>query len=836
MKKFPDRNDLDTRLSKNGGHSSGKADTDYTNFFFVVNTVGAEAGVKLEECTDPFLQPFIAPIFSPDTVRSELQTIESEFKLLLRDDSQRIYQVISSRSNPDHPASWNFSCGNHKSLGDAEELIPKLIEHYNKHYCASSMRCVILSPLPIGEMQNRFQTTLASIPNRGAGRKDWGTIPYFLEKDRCTETFVEPVIDANFLLMHFYFPGREDDGYSASGGYAADLLRQKDHGGLFDVLKRKQLILDLYVETAYEHAGNRRLSVIARLTRTGLNKYQDVVQEVFHMLARAKAVSPQKGLVEEQDRLRQIRFCASQMSDFTLAETVAYNMRHSHLQPENLLYGSNEIRIGSGFNNDDIIRNLGFLRPENMILAILSPKCKSIATEEEKWFGTKWGTRKIPDDDMKRYITAADLHLDQLPSEPRLPPPNPFITRRDFQSEILEPPLGLKTRGTAEEEGKEKRRPPPTALQTGQNDIWFAPGEGKWKEPRIKIDMCIRPNNVFTDAESAEKTDIFMESIRHGHATLFHLLEESGMRFSADQIRDSLVISATLFKDMFSVLPTKLLSALRDHQPAEADFDAIKEDFLQRYQRDRLENPSSHSRRHLNLLISEYDYSPEQAIAALRTITFDDMREWGTKIFNTAQFQFLICGDVTESAAAEWWSTCQKELKLDWRPYEDLSRPRARRPRSGRISLFKRVMVDPENANSHVKGVMFFAASRQAKHIAAPMLLVQVLRQRASEELRNEHGFYAAGVQLETGPQQSAISIHVECSDCSCIEATEFMLKFIKEAARTVELLSPEELEEHRAACINSSDKKIQTLDEYHSWAWQSISARTYAFHKRMYP
>ena len=62
------------------------------------------------------------------------------------------------------------------------------------------------------------------------------------------------------------------------------------------------------------------------------------------------------------------------------------------------------------------------------------------------------------------------------------------------------------------------------------------------------------------------------------------------------------------------------------------------------------------------------------------------------------------------------------------------------------------------------------------------------------------------------------------------------MLEFIREAPGMVEQLSSEELEKYTEACVKTADKKILTLGDYQSWAWESISRRTYKFHKRMYP
>ncbi|KAL8298040.1 hypothetical protein RB597_007008 [Gaeumannomyces tritici] len=738
--KYPRRDELDERIAKHGGRSNGTTSETRTKFWAEINTKAADekAGAKMEEVFDVLFQHFIDPAFNPDTIQREINTISNEFTRQEREDFIRVSHLDGSLSNPEHPRSWAFLSGNRKSLGDVEKLLPKVIEHYKKTYCAGLMRCVMVSPLPIKDLQDRFRATLAAIPNRGLSRKVWDTIPRFLEKDLATVTFVEPVTDVDILGIKFYFPGKEDDGYSARGAHSLHLLTQRAEGSVHDVLTGKGLIHTLGGKLSYEHTNYREMSIWAHLTKAGVKNYQDVVQEVYHMIALMKAAGPQQKRVEEVTRLDHIHFCTSHTSDFSLAQTVADNMLRPYLRPENLVYGSNEISIGSMFNAEDIVKTLGFLRPENMRLMLLSKEVKYLAVQEEKWYGTKWGARKISAGDMAKYTAAANLPLDQLPSELTLPPPNPLITQKDFEGEMLGLQRGRQAQapGTADEE--EKRRPPPKALQTGKSDIWFAPGEKPWAEPRIKINMRIRPNNVFTDAECAEKTGLFLESALRATAPLSDRFGKAGMSYSAGHMEDSLILSVTGFKDVIQPMLMELLPALRHHQPTEADFNAIKEDYLQRYQSARYNDSMVQNNDHLDLLTSEHGFTLEQGEAALKAITFEDVRKWGTAIFNTAQFQFFISGDITEAEAKELWPICQEQLALSWRHGEEPPRIRARLPPSGRISLFKRSTVDPRNKNSSVNAVIFFAPSRRAQYIAAPTLLVQILKAKAFDKLRTE--------------------------------------------------------------------------------------------------
>ncbi|KAL2277624.1 hypothetical protein FJTKL_15304 [Diaporthe vaccinii] len=314
---------------------------------------------------------FIDPTFTLDTVGCEFEVVEGEFRRNERFDPRRVWQLEASTSNPEHPRSWSFSCGNLDSFGDPAKLLTTVVEYCEENYCAGLMQCVIFTPLPIKDLQDRLLPTFAEIPNRGLSRKVWDTIPCYLEKDMGTVTFVEPVSDVDMLLINFYFPGKEDDGYSARGENAVDLLEDKAEGGLYNVLKGKELIQYLSARTSYEHTGYRKITILAHLTEAGAKNYPDVVQEVCHMIVRMKGEGPQQKRVEEQERLRHIQFCTSQAPDMAVASNIARYMLEPHLQPENLVYGSNEISIESWFSAEDIARTTGQLRPENMRLVLV---------------------------------------------------------------------------------------------------------------------------------------------------------------------------------------------------------------------------------------------------------------------------------------------------------------------------------------------------------------------------------------------------------------------------------------------------------------------------------
>ena len=68
-----------------------------------------------------FADTIHAPLILPSACEKERNAIDAEFKLKLKDDSRRIYQVHKEACNPAHPFA-KFSVGNHQTLSNTKKL------------------------------------------------------------------------------------------------------------------------------------------------------------------------------------------------------------------------------------------------------------------------------------------------------------------------------------------------------------------------------------------------------------------------------------------------------------------------------------------------------------------------------------------------------------------------------------------------------------------------------------------------------------------------------------------------------------------------------------------
>lgn len=85
--KYPKVGDFQTFISQHGGSNNAWTGTEHTCFFFdVLPNAFAKA-------LDRFSQFFIAPLFNAEALDKERQAVDSEYKLKIKDESRRLYQV-----------------------------------------------------------------------------------------------------------------------------------------------------------------------------------------------------------------------------------------------------------------------------------------------------------------------------------------------------------------------------------------------------------------------------------------------------------------------------------------------------------------------------------------------------------------------------------------------------------------------------------------------------------------------------------------------------------------------------------------------------------------------
>ena len=201
--KYPQENDFESFLGRNGGSSNAYTDMEDTNFYFnvapldhsgnskegedvVTDCVEDNRGVSnaLAGALDRFAQFFISPLFSESMVERELRAIDSEYLNGMTSDSWKQFQLLKQSANSSHPFG-KFGCGNYNTLTNGGTLDkgqdaeasggtnPRgdLVKFWEENYVSENMRVCVVGRSSLDDLQNIMESTFAKVRSSGRDLK-----------------------------------------------------------------------------------------------------------------------------------------------------------------------------------------------------------------------------------------------------------------------------------------------------------------------------------------------------------------------------------------------------------------------------------------------------------------------------------------------------------------------------------------------------------------------------------------------------------------------------------------------------------------------------------------
>ncbi len=195
--KYPDGSEYQKFISQYGGSNNAWTATEHTCFFFDIHHS------HFTEAIDRFSQFFTAPLLSEEFVNKERKNIDAEFKMKLKDDVRRLYDVHKETINPEHPFS-KFSVGNTTTLCDSENgnLKEEVKAFFHKHYVAKAMTLVLEGPQNLKQLallaKQYFSDVSANeVPN------NLPDVPLYRSEHQQIALHVQPVKNDHQLIISF---------------------------------------------------------------------------------------------------------------------------------------------------------------------------------------------------------------------------------------------------------------------------------------------------------------------------------------------------------------------------------------------------------------------------------------------------------------------------------------------------------------------------------------------------------------------------------------------------------------------------------------------------------
>ena len=695
-RQFPQENSFESFLANNGGASNAYTDSENTVYFF---NMEAEATEKFREGLQRFGSFFSAPLFTPSATGRELNAIESENKKNLQSDSFRVFQLAKARANQAHPFS-KFFTGNKLTLLDDTraqniDLRAQLEAFYQKYYSANQMTLAVVAPQSLDELQTMVTQAFGAIPNqqRPPPEQAWaGIIPPFTPSlsSSIVPSFgyvveVVPVQDLRQLTISWpiLYPTAADAATAVlykTSNYVAHLLGHEGPGSLLSYLKRQGWANEVAVASEEELSDFETFDVVVGLTTRGLRAVDQVIEAVYSYLRMLKDQTIPAYIFNEVLQLDELQWrFLTKGSPSSFATSLATAMQK--YPPEYYVAGPRRIAL-DGYYNDppyivggeprssfasrdqledtmkEVQKFVDQLTVDNSLVTVLSKSFEGQTDQKEKWYGTDYRVRRIPDSTMdtwRRPVAPNKLKID-------FPKPNAFIpSEAGLQVKIPKPPTELAANRSFESR-LTPIRPPRVIRDDGPNGRWkvYFKEDDRFGLPKAFVIFQILSSNVFANAKKAALSNLLEVCVADkldeyaydaGLAGLSYDVKvlPRGIRLTFGGYSDKLQDFATYVSKKLSVDVAKLLPK------TDLEFERYKDQIMRGLSAFDVNQPYFHASYYSQLLLqpTRFQFSNSELREQTRQLLLPDLITYAKEFWSRGKGEALIQGNYNELEALD---------------------------------------------------------------------------------------------------------------------------------------------------------------------------------------
>ena len=157
-RKYPDVNTFDEAVKTSFGSQNASTSSMLTSYYFDC------VSFQFERILDIFSQFFICPLFLINDLRSEMNSIDEEFRTNKDNDDKRFDRGIAQFYNRSHPKFILHDGNNHLLYKD--DIYDQSMKFFNTYYSSNIMKLVVVDRLALSEMEFYVRHIFNKIPNK----------------------------------------------------------------------------------------------------------------------------------------------------------------------------------------------------------------------------------------------------------------------------------------------------------------------------------------------------------------------------------------------------------------------------------------------------------------------------------------------------------------------------------------------------------------------------------------------------------------------------------------------------------------------------------------------
>ena len=759
--KYPDGSEYQRFISQFGGSNNAWTATEHTCFFLDINHK------HFEDALDRFSQFFTAPLLSEEFVTKERENIDAEFKLKLKDDIRRLYDVQKETINQAHPFS-KFSVGNTETLADHNgvSIRGEIKAFFDEYYQASHMTLVLEGPHTLKTLEKYAQQKFGLIADSNKALPPIDA-PLYLPEHQQVLIKVKPVKNNKQLIISFAMPSIDQFYRHKPESVLAYLIGHEGPGSILSLLKTKQWAMGLTAGSGINGSNFKDFNISIHLTDEGEQHIEQIIESVFVYITLLNKETIAEYYYQEKKSIAELSFhYHEKQKPLDSVCQLVINMQHYPV--EDYIFGD---YVMDGQCPEITKKMLSYLTPQNMRLVHVSQN--NSFDKISRWYEVPYTEEQIDKNKITQWST------NQLNNDIYLPGINPYIVTNP---EVL-----------VHKNNKDKERPLiPTLIEKSNGySLWFK-ADSTFNVPKgyiyIGIDAPITIANNKNIAMSRLFVDLFSDAIIEQH----YNAELAGIHYHLYSHQGGMTLQLSGLSEKQDDLLTLLLKSLKNQQFTEQRFDLIKQQLLIHWQNSDTSKSISQLFSILSSTMQPKNPSSESLAEILSDVTYDDFVNFTQQVFTEISIEVLIHGNWHQSHAEDIGEQIKKTFTQQCSNEHHVNVPVLDLKKQGELLL---PLILPEH--DHATVLYYPLADKTLHTIAKTMIASQLLSPIFFQEMRTERQYgYLVGVGFIPINRYPCIAFYIQSPHTESMTLITAIDEFIEESLVQLSEM-PEEAWQH---------------------------------------
>ncbi|MCJ8268057.1 MAG: insulinase family protein [Psychrosphaera sp.] len=792
----PDPGSYHQFISGHGGSNNAWTGTEFTSYFFDINNE------FIDEALTRFSHFFSEPLLAEEYIEKERNAIEAEYKLKLKEDSHRIYQVHKATINPAHPFS-KFSGGNVDTLADRDgiSIRQELVDFHDTYYVPHHMSLVVIGTQSLDEQEALVRKLFSKLSDH-PGKEREVQVPMYLEEHKDIEIFIEPHKHSQKLIASFSMPCTDKYYKNKTINYIAHLIGYEGEGSILSLLKQKGWCNNLSAGRGIAGSNFKDFNVSFDLTNKGLQHSDEIITVLFEYIALLKQNGNNDMLFSDKKKLLQLAFDYQEKTK-PINQVSHLSVNMFHYAQDHYIYGD---YIMDHFNQSEFDEICQYLRATNLRIVHIHPDVET--NREAQWYHTPYSFKKIDSQRIEHWGSASsDNSALSMPGE------NPYL-----KNEVKIEPLV---------EGEVSDIPQIISKDEGYT-FWFKQDE-MFNVPKghayIAIDCPISTANIENIAITRLFTELFLDEVLEAH----YSAELAGLSYHVYVHQGGLTIHTSGISTNQPLLIEKLLESLKTLSFSQERFEELKNQLYTHWLNSAKSKPVSQLFSTLTSTLQPNNPTMEQMAQGLKDVSFEQFLAVREQLFTQVHVDAFAYGNWTKAQALELTARVKEIIFTKAEPHAETVRPI--------LSLQGHHNLAIEKPLQHYDNaiVMYYQANSKAPKITALFILLNhVIGPEFFNEMRTEKQLgYLVGTGYVPLNRFPGIALYIQSpnNESSALyhEISCFLRNFVQELLE----ISPQQWQKTQQGLITQVIEKDSNLRMRSQRFWFSIGNKDPLFSER---